>query len=156
MIVSKKPLSISLNAKNNISTQKESATEKNQEETTLSTEVKEVSLEQIVNYWKFYLEDANIDIAKKSLLKNHQPKAIEDNFIVVKVDNKYQEKELMELDIVKYLRERAGNRNLRLKIEVNKSSEVERYLTPPEIYKKMVAKNPVLEDFRKRLEMELD
>ncbi len=156
VVITKKPLSISLNANNNISTQKENITEKTEEPTIVSNEEVEVSLEQIIKYWNFYLEETNIDVARKSLLKNHQPTTIESNFIVVKVDNKYQEKELMELDIIKYLRKRSGNHSLRLKIEVNKSSEVERYLTPPEIYKKMVAKNPVLEDFRKRLEMELD
>lgn len=82
---------------------------------------------------------------------------LDENFeIKIKVNNKFQEKELNQLQIIPYLQKELKNSKIRFNIELIPENEQTTYLTPEETYKKMVTTNPALDKLRKNLEMEID
>ncbi len=151
----RKSISISVKHTNPILQQKETAT--TTVETPQNNEENEVvDLEKVLVGWERYEEELANDVAKKSLMKNHKPVEVIKNVIVVKVDNKFQQDELNQMDVIQFLRQELRNNQLRFKVEINEKDEMERYLTPKEIFQKMVEKKPLLEKFRKEFEMEVD
>ncbi|PID82192.1 MAG: DNA polymerase III, subunit gamma and tau [Clostridiales bacterium] len=153
----KKPLahkSISISEKPKTIVREEKEKNIETEKTTISNEI--VEIEKVIEAWNKYEQEFANDAAKKSLMKNHKPIDIVDNFIVVKVDNKFQEAELLNMDVINYLREQLNNSHLRFKVEINEADEMKKYLTPQELYKKMIEKEPLIEKLRKSLEMEID
>ncbi len=146
--------SISISAKPQATDNKEQKDTKESLKGTTPNEVVEIS--KVIEVWDKYEQEFASDAAKKSLMQNHKPIDVADNFIIVKVDNKFQEAELLQMDVINYLREELNNGHLRFKVEINEADEMKKYLTPQEVYKKMVEKEPLLEKLRKSLEMEID
>lgn len=84
---------------------------------------------------------------------------LEDNFIIrLTVDNKIQQ---LELDVrkqhfINHLRNSLNNFSIDLKIEVNETVNDVQHLTNKDKFLKMAEKNPLLQAFRERLDLELE
>ena len=72
------------------------------------------------------------------------------------LDNKFQEKEISQIHVLEYLRKELGNNSIRFQIDFIPEEEQKTYLSPQEVYKKMVGANPALAVLRKNLDMEID
>ena len=82
----------------------------------------------------------------------------ENNSILLTVDNKIQQ---LELDIrkqhlINYLRVELNNFSIDLKIAVNETVNDVQHLTNKDKFLKMAEKNPLLQSFRERLDLELE
>lgn len=83
---------------------------------------------------------------------------IEGEVISFKMVNAIQEKDLGEIkgDLMEFLRTQLQNKALELRTSVEKKKEVKReFLSEREKYERLVAKNPLLEELRKRLNLDL-
>ena len=89
-------------------------------------------------------------------MANNTPQIEKEDILRVKVNNRFQENEIHQLHIVDFLRTELQNNNIRIEIDVIPETEQKVYLSPQEIYMKMVETNPALEKLRKNLEMEVD
>lgn len=116
-------------------------------------------IEKIKQLWSSYIIETqeDNDIAKRTFLKNHYPHDIEQNqYIIVKVDNKFQEKELLQMDILAFIRNKLNNNTLRFKIEIIEKENIKKRSTPQEIYNNMLSNNPQLEQLVTNLNLEID
>lgn len=116
-------------------------------------------IEKIKQLWSSYIIETqeDNDIAKRTFLKNHYPHNIEQNqYIIVKVDNKFQEKELLQMDILAFIRNKLNNNTLRFKIEIIEKENIKKRSTPQEIYNNMLSNNPQLEQLVTNLNLEID
>ena len=91
-----------------------------------------------------------------AFLENHLPAKLDERTIEVLVDNRFQEKELLKMDLLSFLRKELNNNEIRFKIDLKPETEFKKYQTPQEIYKRMATDFPVLEKLRKKLDMEID
>ncbi len=114
------------------------------------------SEEELTAKWKEYIQKEALDTATKSFLENHLPSKLDEKTIEILVDNKFQEKELMQMDMLNFLRKELNNNEIRFKIELKPETEFKKHQTPQEIYKRMATDFPVLEKLRKNLDMEID
>ena len=96
------------------------------------------------------------DPGTRNFLENHLPKLKEENKIELKVDNKFQEKEILQLNILEYLRKEIGNNTITLQFELISETEQRIYLTPESIFQKMAETNPALAKLKKNLDLEVD
>jgi len=93
-----------------------------------------------------------------STLTKRKPQLKEDHLIVLKIDNKVQEKEIREkrADIHGFLRKELNNFKLRLETSIPESQEESKAYFPEEIYQKMAEKNPNIKKLKDQLDMEID
>ncbi|NLO71597.1 MAG: DNA polymerase III subunit gamma/tau [Porphyromonadaceae bacterium] len=126
------------------------------ESTTVLKSNSDFTIEDLLEKWKDFSRKEEIDPGTRALLNSHLPTKIDEKTIEVFVDNKFQEKELIQMDILSHLRKTLNNSDIRLKIELTPESEQKRPQTPQDIYKRMINDNPVLEKLRKNLDMEID
>jgi DNA polymerase-3 subunit gamma/tau len=82
----------------------------------------------------------------------------ENNVIHLTVDNKIQQLELdvRKQHLINYLRVELNNFSLDLKIAVNETVNDVQHLTNKDKFLKMAEKNPLLQSFRERLDLELE
>ncbi len=121
-----------------------------------SSKVEPITQEDLQEKWNSYIATKSDDPGTTAFLKTHPPKLLPDNVIEITVDNKFQEKELQQLNLMSFLRKELNNSLLHLKIELTPETEVRKYLGPKELYIKMAEENPLLEKLRETLKMELD
>lgn len=120
---------------------------------------KEVLIEDIDDAWKEFavkMEPGHPNLY--STLLAHKP-FLGDGFeIRFEVKNTIQEKEIdsVKNELVSSLRERLGNRFIRVKIEVNPEVENARPYRPEEIFKHLAEKNPALINLRQKFGLEPD
>ena len=91
-------------------------------------------------------------------LTKHQPE-VGNNFLVTfLIDSQVQLLELNDLkaDILSFLRKELQNYGIQLEFKMNQNIAVKRHKTSKERYEKMVKKNPALELFRKKLNMDIE
>ena len=84
---------------------------------------------------------------------------LEENYVIhLMVDNKIQQLELdlRKQHLINYLRVELNNFSLDLKIEVNETVNDVQHLTNKDKFLKMAEKNPLLQAFRERLDLELE
>lgn len=112
--------------------------------------------DDLVAKWKEFSKREEIDTATKALLNSRLPELKDDNIIEVMVDNKFQEKELMQIDILNFLRKELNNTSIKFKIEFTPETEFKKHQTPQEIFKRMSTEFPLVEKLRKNLDMEID
>ncbi len=148
-----RPISISIT-----SMKKEEADEKQEvEDSTESSNVTEhVTEAELLKKWENYIATKSDEPGTVAFLKTHPPKLLPENVIEIMVDNRFQEKELQQLDLMEFLRKELKNNSLKLNIELTPESEMKKYLTPREIYFKMAEENPLLEKLRENLDMDID
>ena len=106
--------------------------------------------------WKAYIALHDEDPGTKAFLEKHYPELTDENTIKVLVDNKFQEKELMQMNLMTFLRKELNNDSIKLHIELAPENDFKKHQSPQEIYKRMAKDYPNLERLRKNLDMEID
>ena len=106
--------------------------------------------------WKAYIALHDEDPGTKAFLEKHYPELTDENTIKVLVDNKFQEKELMQMNPMTFLRKELNNDSIKLHIELAPENDFKKHQSPQEIYKRMAKDYPNLERLRKNLDMEID
>lgn len=117
---------------------------------------KEFTSKELIEKWKIFANQFQKDQVTRGFLLNHLPNLENDNTIVLLLDNKFQEKEISQIHVLEYLRKELGNNSIRFQIDFIPEEEQKTYLSPQEVYKKMVGANPALAVLRKNLDMEID
>jgi DNA polymerase-3 subunit gamma/tau len=118
-----------------------------------------VTQEQLAEAWKLFADSMN-QAGKRSLfatLTLYNPQ-LEGEQIHFKVANRVQDSDLKEIraELMEFLRKRLQNFQLQLEVELAKSNEQKmKLLSEKDKYDKMVEKNPLLEELRKRLDLDL-
>lgn len=106
--------------------------------------------------WKAYIALHDEDPGTKAFLEKHYPELTDENTIKVLVDNKFQEKELIQMNLMTFLRKELNNDSIKLHIELAPENDFKKHQSPQEIYKRMAKDYPNLERLRKNLDMEID
>lgn len=130
--------------------------EQDPEKTAEASKANSFTNDDLLAKWQEFTEKKELDPGTKAFLKARQPSLKDDNVIEVMVDNKFQEKELIQMDILNYLRKELNNNSIKLKVEFTPETELKRQQTPKEIYKRMAEEFPLVEKLRKSLDMEID
>ncbi len=117
---------------------------------------KEFTSQELIEKWKIFANQFQKDQVTRGFLLNHLPSLENDNIIGLLLDNKFQEKEISQIHVLEYLRKELGNNSIRFQIDFIPEEEQKTYLSPQEVYKKMVGANPALAVLRKNLDMEID
>ena len=119
----------------------------------------EFTQERLESVWTLFTES----IKKKSpnlfaTLTRNKPELKEDHLIELVIDNKVQEKEIMERrsNILFFLREELNNYQIQLESKIEESKEEKKAYLPEEIYQEMVKKNPNIKKLKDELDLELD
>lgn len=112
--------------------------------------------EDLVEKWKNFASTQNLDKGTKSFLDTHLPSLVENNLILIKIDNIFQEKEIHQLNILAYLREQLGNDTIKLIIEQIPESEQPKRRSQAEIFQEMINEFPSIQKLSIDLEMEPD
>jgi DNA polymerase-3 subunit gamma/tau len=118
-----------------------------------------IDIAKLVALWKQYAADHAADGPRSlyTTLVGADP-TIEDNLIRFKVINRIQERDLSECKgaLLESLRASLNNVKLQLSIELDEQQEVRKeFLTEREKYARMAEKNPLLEELRKRFDLDL-
>lgn len=108
--------------------------------------------------WKSYLVKVEHKKSIFNTLSRHEPKLKDKVTIELTLDNKTQEGYLQSgrADLMAYLRTELKNFKVDLVITISEKEEVKTLYTPEEKYRHMVEKNPVLAEFRKKLDLDLE
>ncbi len=147
-----RPKSISINTSRQIEAEAESDTFQNK----ITSNDQTITQVELEKKWLIYSEQKTNNPATEAFLKMHLPTLKEATAIEVTVDNVFQEKELQQMDIMQYLRSELQNSRLTLNIKFTPEEEIQKRLTPQELYRKMASENPNIEIMRKNLAMEID
>ena len=109
--------------------------------------------------WKEYSSnlEKNGNKSLSSLMEMNEPYINDNNNINFKVPSKSNKKELdfEKEKIIKYLKDKLKNGNIILDIIIDKETNREYYATPQEKFKKISEINPLLNQFKKDLKLDL-
>ncbi len=113
------------------------------------------------NYWNKYAEQLFKDgrMALHTAFLKRKPTMLDDFNMVFNVDNSAVEKEFNEnkTTLLGFLRKNLSNYKINLKVEVViDQNNSETPYTPSEKYKKLAEKNPLINDLKKKLDLEID
>ncbi len=112
----------------------------------------------LLTAWKEYAEqikERDLDIY--TTLTRHTPKLEGQKTVLLKLDNKAQEHEVTEIkvELLGFIRHRLNNFEVELKTFIEKGAEEKGLYTSADKFKKMAEKNPMLEELKKRLDLDL-
>ena len=129
--------------------------EKEKEEV-LSNTFDNVSLNSAWKEYSINLEK-NGNNSLSSLMEMNEPYINDNNKINFKVPSKSNKKELdfEKEQIIKYLKDKLKNGNIILEIIIDKETNKEYYATPQEKFEKLSEINPLLNQFKKDLKLDL-
>jgi DNA polymerase-3 subunit gamma/tau len=127
----------------------------------LTGEAKEAfSLDALLNRWNAYAEKAKKEgkINLFTLMTANPPNLLEGFVIELSMENKIQENLLNDerIDLMNYLRTELNNFELDLLTKMVENTEKKRLYTASDKYQHMVQKNPKLEEFKQRFNLDLD
>ena len=109
--------------------------------------------------WKEYSSnlEKNGNNSLSSLMEMNEPYINDNNNINFKVPSKSNKKELdfEKEKIIKYLKDKLKNGNIILEILIDKETNKEYYATPQEKFEKLSEINPLLNQFKKDLKLDL-
>ena len=109
--------------------------------------------------WKEYSSnlEKNGNNSLSSLMEMNEPYKNDNNKINFKVPSKSNKKELdfEKEKIIKYLKDKLKNGNINLEIIIDKQTNKEYYATPQEKFEKLSEINPLLNQFKKDLKLDL-
>ena len=109
--------------------------------------------------WKEYSTnlEKNGNKSLSSLMEMNEPYITDNNKINFKVPSKSNKKELdfEKEKIIKYLKDKLKNGNIILEIIIDKETNKEYYATPQEKFEKLSEINPLLNQFKKDLKLDL-
>ncbi len=118
------------------------------------------SAEMLLNRWNAFAEKAKKEnkINLFTLMTANPPVLLDNYQIELNVENKIQENQLQEarIDLMNYLRTELQNFQLDLVTKIVENTEKKRLYTSSEKYQYMVEKNPKLEEFKKRFNLDLE
>lgn len=132
--------------------------EKEEERKNVPLETKEFSEAELISVWKEYAEEfKQRDLDIYTTLTRHTPKLEDKHVVNLKLDNKAQEHELTELklELLGYLRQKLNNYHIDIKTFIEKDNEEKGVYTPADKFKKLAQKNPLLEELKKKLDLDL-
>ncbi|MCX6181107.1 MAG: hypothetical protein NT150_04165 [Bacteroidetes bacterium] len=107
--------------------------------------------------WNEYAEQIkNSDLDIYTTLTKNAP-SLKDKTIELKIFNKAQEHDISEIkaDLLSFIRNRLNNYEISLITFIEKGAAEEGLYTSADKYKKLVEKNPLLEELRKKLDLDL-
>ncbi len=118
-----------------------------------------VSQEALIAAWKRFADD-HVAEGSRSLYTTLTAEApvIEAELIRFKIHNAIQERDLNEMrtELMDFLRKTLNNVGLQLEVERVQEQEVKKeFLSEREKYDRLAAKNPLLDELRKRLDLDL-
>ncbi|GGH65074.1 hypothetical protein [Phaeocystidibacter marisrubri] len=113
---------------------------------------------EMKDVWKRYLSKVEHKKSIYNTLSRHEPKLLDKTIIELVLDNKTQEGYLQSgrADLMAFLRTELKNFKVELKTVITESEQVKSLYTPDEKYRHMVEKNPLLAEFRKKLDLDLE
>lgn len=122
----------------------------------IADESRSFTNEELAIKWQEFSKKNELDPPTKAFLSTRNPILKDGYTIEVLVDNKFQEKELMQMGILNFLRKELGNTSIKLQVEFTPETEFKKNQTPQEIFNRMAADYPLVEKLRKELDMEID
>lgn|GEM_PF-3414431 len=108
--------------------------------------------------WSEYAELVkNTDLDIYTTLTKNAPTLIDSNTIQLKIFNKAQEHDLSEIkaELLTFVRNKLNNFDINLSTFIEKGAEEKGLYTSSDKYKKLVKKNPLLEQLRSKLDLEI-
>lgn len=120
----------------------------------------EFGADTLLKYWNQYAEkikrDGKINIF--TIMTSNPPTLLENFVIELIIENKVQEELLMneKVDLLNFLRTELKNFGIELATKQVETTSKKRLYTSTEKYKHMVEKNPKLEEFRRRFNLDID
>ncbi|KAB2808022.1 DNA polymerase III subunit gamma/tau [Phaeocystidibacter luteus] len=113
---------------------------------------------ELKEVWDSYLKKIEHKKSIFNTLSRHRPTLVDKTTLELQLDNKTQEGYLQSgrADLMAYLRTELKNFKIDLKTTITEKEEVKTLYTPEEKYKHMVEKNPVLAEFRRKLDLDLE
>ncbi|MFM7022222.1 MAG: hypothetical protein ACKOXB_04535 [Flavobacteriales bacterium] len=132
--------------------------EEQKEEIAKNLPKKEFSEADLIVTWNEYAEMIKAsDLDIYTTLTKNPPSLVANNTIQLKIFNKAQEHDLSEIkaDLLSFIRNRLNNFDISLTTFIEKSTEDQGLYTSGDKYKKLVEKNPLLEELRKKLDLDL-
>jgi len=116
--------------------------------------------EMLLNRWNAFAEKAKKEnkINLFTLMTANPPVVLENFQIELSIENKIQETQLQEarIDLMNYLRTELNNFQLDLVTKVVESTEKKRLYTASDKYQHLLEKNPQLEEFKKRFNLDIE
>jgi DNA polymerase-3 subunit gamma/tau len=118
------------------------------------------SAEMLLNRWNAFAEKAKKEnkINLFTLMTANPPVVLENFQIELNIENKIQETQLQEarIELMNYLRTELNNFQLDLVTKVVESTEKKRLYTASDKYQHLLEKNPQLEEFKKRFNLDIE
>ncbi len=118
------------------------------------------SAEMLLNRWNAFAEKAKKEnkINLFTLMTANPPVVLENFQIELSIENKIQETQLQEarIELMNYLRTELNNFQLDLVTKVVESTEKKRLYTASDKYQHLLEKNPQLEEFKKRFNLDIE
>lgn len=113
---------------------------------------------EMMEVWKAYLIKVEHKKSIYNTLSRHQPKLLDKTTIELELDNKTQEGYLQSgrAELMAYLRTELKNFKVNLVTKIAEKAETKMLYTPDERFKHMADKNPVLMEFRKKLDLDIE
>jgi DNA polymerase-3 subunit gamma/tau len=115
--------------------------------------------EELEISWKKFADKMNASgkLNFYSTLSTYKPKLLENFLLEFRVDNKVQEEEINreKLELLGHLRKELANYEIQLSVVINKNEAEKRPYTNVEKFKHMKAINPLIENLRKELDLEV-
>lgn len=132
--------------------------EEKKEEVQKELPKKDFSEVDLLATWNEYAElIKNNDLDIYTTLTKNAPTLRDNNTIHLKIFNKAQEHDLSEIkaELLAFIRNRLNNFEISLTTFIEKGAAEEGLYTSADKYKKLVEKNPLLEELRKKLDLEI-
>jgi len=121
-------------------------------------ENKPYSKDALITHWKEFGKTIPDQVRIVTFLQNYYPTEIGNDKYEIEVSNIMQENEMRKLmpDILQHLRNSLQNKHINISIKLLEDTGIQKSLSPEDVYKNMVEKNPAIEKLRKNLQMEID
>lgn len=116
--------------------------------------------DSLLRFWNTYAakmkNEGKINIF--TIMTSYPPRLLPDNVIELDIENKLQEDLLQaeKVDLLNFLRTELKNFSIDLQTKLLEQTQKKRLYTSNEKYQHMLEKNPNLEEFRKRFNLDLD
>ncbi|HCM77764.1 MAG TPA: hypothetical protein DIS90_15380 [Cytophagales bacterium] len=142
------------NGKNKIS--EEAGKEETKSNITPSTDDKEVTLEKLKEAWNEFTEQRKSQVGEYHLLK--QEFEFSNNLITIQLSNPVEEPLLQSIrtPLTEFLRVRLSNSRINVTSQLKAIQSQKIAYTNKEKFDKLVENNPILNEMKKRLELDTD
>jgi DNA polymerase-3 subunit gamma/tau len=122
--------------------------------------ITEFDSESMLKYWNEYAKDMKKDgkINIFTIMTANPPALLENYIIEMPIENKIQENLLVDekVELLNFLRTKLENFGIEIITKQIESTSKKRLYTSTEKYNHMIEKNPKLEEFRRRFNLDID